>query len=140
MKTNSIGRPFTIEKILKIDFQNFHISWKASKIISWAFLGSLHNETNVKYVFHEMFWKKYLTLYGCFNCCTMEGRANTLEFSVLRRVSYPLTCLTVLSPTIYILYLMFFTHFVAQGNSAGGKAGVKWKFLWTIHQFFSNYP
>ena len=31
MKTNSIGKSFTIEKILKIDFQDFHISWKASK-------------------------------------------------------------------------------------------------------------
>ena len=32
MKTNSMGKSFTIEKILKIDFQNFHVSWKASKV------------------------------------------------------------------------------------------------------------
>ena len=63
MKTNSIGKSFTIQKILIIDFQNFHISWKASKNISWAFLGSLHNETIVKYIFHEMLWKKYFTVY-----------------------------------------------------------------------------
>ena len=62
MKTNSIGKPFTIEKILKIDFQIFHISWKAWKSISWTFHGSLHNETILKYVFHEMIWKKYFTL------------------------------------------------------------------------------
>ena len=63
MKTNSIGKSFTIEKILKIDFLNFHISWKAWKIISWIFIGSLQNETIVKYVFYEMLWKKYFTLY-----------------------------------------------------------------------------
>ena len=54
MKTNSIGKSFTIEKIPKIDFQNFHISWKSSKSKSWTFVGSLHSETNVKYIFHEM--------------------------------------------------------------------------------------
>ena len=42
-----------IEKILKVDFQNFDISWDVSKSISWTFLGSLHNETIVKYAFHE---------------------------------------------------------------------------------------
>ena len=31
MKTNSIGKCFTIDKILKIDFQNFHISRKVLK-------------------------------------------------------------------------------------------------------------
>ena len=67
MKTNSIEKSFTIEKILKIDFQNFHISWKASKSISWIFIGSLHDETIVKYVFHEMLWKKYFTLYPQFS-------------------------------------------------------------------------
>ena len=55
MKTNSIEKSFTIEKILKSDFQNFYISRKASKKKSYTFLGSLHNETNVKYAFHEMF-------------------------------------------------------------------------------------
>ena len=40
MKTNSIEKYFTIQKILKIDFQNFDISWKGSKSISWIFLGS----------------------------------------------------------------------------------------------------
>ena len=56
MKTNLIGKPFTIEKILKIDFQNFHVSWKVSKSKSCAFFGSLHDET-------EMLWKKYFTVY-----------------------------------------------------------------------------
>ena len=62
MKANSIGKSFTIEKILKIDFQNFHILWKASKSISWTFIGSLHNETIVKYAF-IMLRKKYFTVY-----------------------------------------------------------------------------
>ena len=62
MKTNSIGEFFTIKKILKIDFQNFRISWNASESISWTFLGSLHFQTIVKYVFHEIFWKKYFTV------------------------------------------------------------------------------
>ena len=65
MKTNSIGKSFTIDKILKIDFQNFDVSWNVSKSISWTFLGSLHDETIVKYVFHEMLWKKYFTVYPC---------------------------------------------------------------------------
>ena len=53
-----------MEQILKIDFQNFHISWNVSKSMSWTFLGSLHNETIAKYVFHEMFWKKYFAVYS----------------------------------------------------------------------------
>ena len=52
-----------IEKILKIDFQNVYISWNVSKSIPWTFLGSLHNETIVKYAIHEIFWKKYFTVY-----------------------------------------------------------------------------
>ena len=67
MKTNSIEKSFTIGKILKIDFQNFHISWKGSKCISWTFLGSLQNETIVKYVFHEMPWKTHFTVYPRIN-------------------------------------------------------------------------
>ena len=63
MKTDSIGKSLTIEKILKIDFQYFDISWNPSKSISWTFLGSLHNETIVGYVFHEILWKKYFTVY-----------------------------------------------------------------------------
>ena len=63
MKTNSIGNSFTTEKTLQIDFQNFDISWKVSKKISWTFLGSLHDETIVKHVFHEMLWKKFVTVY-----------------------------------------------------------------------------
>ena len=35
-------------------FQNFHISWKPSESTSRTFIGSLHYETNVKYVFHEI--------------------------------------------------------------------------------------
>ena len=45
MKTNSIEKSFTIEKILKTDFQNFHFMK--------GFLGSLNDETIVKYLFHE---------------------------------------------------------------------------------------
>ena len=52
-----------IEKILKIDFQNFYISWNVSKS---TFLGSLHNETIVKYAFHEIVWKKYFIVYPRF--------------------------------------------------------------------------
>ena len=63
MKTNSIRKSLTIEKILKIDFKNSHISLKALKSISWAFIGSLHNETVMKYAFHEMLWKKCFTVY-----------------------------------------------------------------------------
>ena len=42
-------------------------SRKASKSISWIFVSSLHNETIVKYVFHEMLWKKYFTVYPRLN-------------------------------------------------------------------------
>ena len=69
METNSIVKSFMIEKILKIDFQNVHISWNVSKSISWTFLGSLHNETIVKYVFHEVFWKNYFTVYSRLEAC-----------------------------------------------------------------------
>ena len=58
MKTNSTEKSFILEKILKIDFQNFDISWKGLKSISWTFLGSLHSETIVKYAFHEIPSKK----------------------------------------------------------------------------------
>ena len=34
--------------------------------MSWTFIGSLHNETIMKYVFHEMLWEKYFTLYPGF--------------------------------------------------------------------------
>ena len=74
MKTNSIGKFFTIEKVLKIDIQNFHISWKASKNMSGTFLGRLHNETIVKYVFHEMLWKKYLTVYAQLKAMWLKRR------------------------------------------------------------------
>ena len=72
------------EKILKIDFQNFHISRKASKIMSWAFLGSLHNETAVKYAFHEMLWKKYFTVYFHLNAY----KHTRLKPSVYLSISY----------------------------------------------------
>ena len=55
MKTNSTGKSFTIEKILKIDVQNFGVSGDVSKSISQTFLGSLQDETIVKHVFHEIF-------------------------------------------------------------------------------------
>ena len=44
-------------------FSEFLYFWNASKCISWTFIGSLHNKTIVKYVFHEMLWKKYFTVY-----------------------------------------------------------------------------
>ena len=40
MKTDLIEKYFTIQKILKINFQNFDISLKGSKSISWIFLDS----------------------------------------------------------------------------------------------------
>ena len=61
METNSVVKSFMIEKILKIDIQNFYISWNVSKSISWTFVGSLHIGTIVKYAFHEIVWKKYFT-------------------------------------------------------------------------------
>ena len=67
MKKNLIVKSFMIHKILKIDFSNFCMSWKASKNISWTFLGSLHNETIAKYIFHEMLEKKYFTVYPRLN-------------------------------------------------------------------------
>ena len=47
MKTNSTGKSFTI-----LIFHDILI-----------FLSSLHKETVVKYVFHEMLQKKYFTVY-----------------------------------------------------------------------------
>ena len=88
MKTNSIGKSFTIEEILKINFQNFHISWKGSKSISWTFLGSLHNETIMKYAFHEMPWKKHFTVYPCLKKCqtfTIEKNWCSQDFDFLRK-------------------------------------------------------
>ena len=35
-----------------------------------------------------------------------EGQTNTFEFSVLREMPYPLTCLTMLSPTIYTCFVL----------------------------------
>ena len=63
MEINSIEKPFTKKKILKIDFQNFRVSLRATKIIARTFLVSLHYETIVKYVFHELLWKKHFTVY-----------------------------------------------------------------------------
>ena len=62
MKTNSKENSFTNKKILKIDFQNFHVAWRTTKSISQIFFATLHDETIVKYVFHEMLWKKYFTI------------------------------------------------------------------------------
>ena len=56
---------FTDKKFLQMDFQNFHVSWKAIKSISWTVCGSLQNEVNVKEVFHEMIWKKNFTVCPC---------------------------------------------------------------------------
>ena len=71
------------------NFQNFHISWKASKSITWTFIGSLH-KTIVKYVFHEMLWKKYFTVYPrvirCYfdtNSLKQSGFCKTCYFKIL---------------------------------------------------------
>ena len=56
MKENSVGKSFTIEKILKIAFQNFHISWNTSKGISWTFIGSLKQGYTVKLFFQSISW------------------------------------------------------------------------------------
>ena len=41
-------KSFANKKILKIDFQNYHVSRKAIKSIKKTFCGSLHNEIDVK--------------------------------------------------------------------------------------------
>ena len=45
---------FTNKKHLKFDFQNFHVLWKGTKSTPRTFLGSIHRETILKYVFYEM--------------------------------------------------------------------------------------
>ena len=67
------------------NFQNFHISWKASKSITWTFIGSLH-KTIVKYVFHEMLWKKYFTVYPRFIRCYFD--TNSLKQSGFCKTCY----------------------------------------------------
>ena len=62
METNSIEKFFTINKSLKIDFQNFHISLTTSK----KYIMSISRyETIIKYVFHKMLLKNYFTVYPC---------------------------------------------------------------------------
>ena len=90
METYSVVKSFMIEKILKIDFQNFYISWNVSKSISWTFLGSLHNETIVKYAFHEIVWKKYFTVYPRFFCKGFDGLV--LSINVIETSSRRLLC------------------------------------------------
>ena len=58
MITNSMKKSFTNKKILKIDFQNFYVSWKAAKSISRTFIGSLRNETIAKFVIHRIDYKE----------------------------------------------------------------------------------
>ena len=83
MKTNSI----------EIDFQNFYISWKGSKSISWTFLGSLHNETIVKYVFHEIpYTVKYLFLaiswntYFTVSLCKLPRNVHDILFETFHEI------------------------------------------------------
>ena len=90
METNSIVKSFMMEKILKIDFQNFYISPNVSKSISWTFLASLHNETIVKYAFHEIVWKKYFTVYPRFFCKGFDGLV--LSINVIETSSRRLLC------------------------------------------------
>ena len=49
-----------MEKILKIDFQNFYILKKSQKVYFREFT---QWKTIVKYAFHEVVWKKYFTVY-----------------------------------------------------------------------------
>ena len=61
METNSIEKFFTINKSLKIDFQNFHILLTISK----KYIMKISRyETVIKYVFHEMLLKNYFTVYS----------------------------------------------------------------------------
>ena len=83
MKTNSI----------ETDFQNFYISWKGSKSISWTFLGSLHNETIVKYVFHEIpYTVKYLFLaiswntYFTVSLCKLPRNVHDILFETFHEI------------------------------------------------------
>ena len=60
--------PVNFAKYLRTPFwQNTSGACKGSKSMSWKFLGSLHDETIAKYVFHEMLWKKYFTVYPRLN-------------------------------------------------------------------------
>ena len=61
METSSIEKFFTINKSLKIDFQNFHILLTISK----KYIMKISRyETVIKYVFHEMLLKNYFTVYS----------------------------------------------------------------------------
>ena len=48
MKKNSIEKSFTNNEILKIVFQNYHVSLKAIKSTLRTFCGNLQNKFNVK--------------------------------------------------------------------------------------------
>ena len=62
-------------------FSEFSYIMKGSKSISWTFLGSLHNKTIVKHVFHEMPWKKHFTVYPRLNKSTLKNIFLTTSFS-----------------------------------------------------------
>ena len=56
-------------------FSEFSYFMKGFKKYIMNISCSLHNETIVKYVFHEMLWKKYLSVYHCLNVtnnCSVE--------------------------------------------------------------------
>ena len=146
MKTNSIGKSFTIEEILKINFQNFHISWKGSKSISWTFLGSLHNETIMKYAFHEMPWKKHFTVYPCLKKCqtfTIEKNWCSQDFDFLRKKfeeSYirgnvyfdiiAFNCLSSAKPCLRFLLICFAREIkdIYQSFLGNEVSGIQWTF------------
>ena len=111
MKTNLIGKSFTIEKILKIDFKNFPISWKDSKSISWTFLGSLHNEIIVKYVFHEMPWKKHFTVYPCYKTCNFIKKWTLAQVFSCEFAKFLRTPLSTEHFWWLLLHLIFFFFF-----------------------------
>ena len=65
MKRRSIEKSFTRKKLLKIGFQNFHVSWNAIKSISRTFYGSLHDEINAN-LFTISLWHKQSQVYFLF--------------------------------------------------------------------------
>ena len=73
-----------------------------SKIISWTFLGSLHNETNA---FHEIVWKKYFTVYP-----RLKGSVELIDIAIpmILLISIITTAETVQLSTL--LYINFLSH------------------------------
>ena len=60
---NKFNRKVFRNFFLKINFKNFHFMKGSKKGYHEHFSVVLHNETIVKYKFHEMIWKKHFTMY-----------------------------------------------------------------------------